>query len=388
MPGIFERVRAIDTDTHVTEPPDVWTSRVASKWGDAVPHVKRVNGRDVWFIRDQTAGGPGFTATAGFDGSYPEAPLGFDDIPRASFEPKARLEHMDAEGIWAQVLYPNLGGFGSGTFLRLKEPQLMLECVRAYNDFLVEWSSADRRRLLPVAAMPFWDVASCVKEIEHAARTGHRAVLACSEPQTYGQPRLCDSYWDPFWAAAQAARLPISFHIGSGDLSELVKDQAKIGTRANFARVSSTVFMQNASCISDLIFGGVCHRFPELKLVSVESGVGWMPSFLEACDWQWTNAQVRREHPEYDLLPSEYFRRQIYACFWFEEASLHPGLELLADNLLWETDYPHPTCQHPGQTGGWGQHPRDYAEEALRGVAEPVLRKVLHDNAAALYGLD
>jgi predicted TIM-barrel fold metal-dependent hydrolase len=286
------------------------------------------------------------------------------------------------------VLYPNLGGFGSGTFLRLKEPALMLECVQAYNDFLVDWTSADPRRLVPVAAMPFWDVQACVREIERAARTGHRAILACSEPQTFGQPRLCDRHWDPFWAAAQEARLPISFHIGSGDLSELIQDRAKIGTRANFARVSATVFMQNANCISDLIFGGVCHRFPELKLVSVESGVGWMTSFLEACDWQWTNAQVRREHPEFDLLPSEYFRRQIYACFWFEEASLQPALELLADNLLWETDYPHPTCQHPGQTDGWGQRPRDYAEQALAGVSEPVLRKVLHDNAAALYRLD
>jgi predicted TIM-barrel fold metal-dependent hydrolase len=388
MAGIFERIRAIDTDTHVTEPPDVWTARISSKWGDAVPHVRRVDGRDVWFIRDQTVGAPGFTTQAGFDGSYPDARLRFDDIPRSSFDARARLEHMDAEGIWAQVLYPNVGGFGSGSFLRLKEPALMLECVRAYNDFLVEWASADRRRLVPVAAVPFWDVAACVAEIGRAARTGHRAVLACSEPQAFGQPRLCDPHWDPFWAAAQEAGLPISFHIGSGDLSELVKDRSRIGIRANYARVSATVFMQNANCLSDLIFGGVCHRFPELKLVSVESGVGWIPSFLEACDWQWINGQVRREHPEYELLPSEYFRRQIYGCFWFEQASLRPALEPLADNLLWETDFPHPTCQHPGLTGGWARHPREYAEEALRGIDDGVLRKVLHDNAAALYGLD
>jgi predicted TIM-barrel fold metal-dependent hydrolase len=387
MAGILERTRAIDTDTHVTEPPDVWTARVSKKWGDAVPHVRRVDGRDVWFIRDQTSGAPGFTTQAGFDGSYPDARMRFEDIPRASFDARARLEFMDAEGIWAQVLYPNVGGFGSGGFLRLKEPELMLECVRAYNDFLVEWCGADARRLLPVAAMPFWDVAACVKEIERAAATGHRAVLACSEPQAFGQPRLCDAYWDPFWAAAQAARLPISFHIGAGDLSELVKDRFQIGIRANYARVSSMVFMQNANCISDLIFGGVCHRFPDLKLVSVESGVGWVPSFLEMCDWQWTNGQVRREHPEYTLLPSEYFRRQIYACFWFEESSLHPALEQLGDNVLWETDYPHPTCQHPGPRDGWGRHPREYAEDVLGGVAEPLLRKVLHDNAAALYGV-
>jgi len=51
--------------------------------------------------------------------------------------------------------------------------------------------------------------------------------------------------------------------------------------RANFARVASMFFVQNLTCIADLIFGGVCHRFPERKLVSVESGVGWIPSCLE-----------------------------------------------------------------------------------------------------------
>jgi predicted TIM-barrel fold metal-dependent hydrolase len=388
MAPIFDRIRTIDTDTHVTEPPDVWTARVSKKWGDAVPHVKRVDGRDVWFIRDQTAGAPGFTTQAGFEGSYPEARKTYEEIPRSSYDARARLEHMDAEKIWAQVLYPNVGGFGSGGFLRLREPELMLECVRAYNDFLVEWCSADLRRLIPVAAMPFWDVNAAVAEVEHAARTGHRAVLACSEPQAFGQPRLCDRYWDPFWAAAQDAGLPISFHIGSGDLSDLIQDKSKIGIRANYCKVSSLVFMQNANCIADVIFGGVCHRFPKLKMVSVESGVGWVPSFLEGCDWQWTSGQMHREHPEYDLLPSEYFRRQIYACFWFEKSGLRAALEGLADNVLWETDFPHPTCQHPGPIGGWGERPADYAEKALAGVPETVVRKVLHDNAASLYGLN
>ena len=62
---------------------------------------------------------------------------------------------MDEENIYAMVLYPNLGGFGSGGFLKLGEPELMLECVRAYNDFQTDWSSADPNRLLPVTALPF-----------------------------------------------------------------------------------------------------------------------------------------------------------------------------------------------------------------------------------------
>jgi predicted TIM-barrel fold metal-dependent hydrolase len=384
---IFDRIRAIDTDTHITEPPDVWTARVSKKWGDSVPHIARVDGRDVWLIGEDTVGGPGFTTMAGFNGSIPESPTGYDDIPKSSFDAKERLKHMDAEGIYSQVLYPNVGGFGSQSFLKLKEPELMLECVRAYNDFLVEWCSEDTNRLIPVAAMPFWDVNECVKEVERAVAKGHRAVLASSEPQAWGEPGLANGYWDPFWAAVQDAGVPISFHIGSGDLSDLMVDADGIGMRANFARVSSKVFMQNVNCISDLLFGGICHRFPKLDFVSVESGVGWIPSYLEAADWQFTNSETRKEHPEYDLLPSEYFKRQVYGCFWFECEGLRPALDALPDNTLWETDFPHPTCQHPGLEGGWAQHPADYAEKAFAGVADETVEKVLYSTAARLYGI-
>ena len=385
---LFDRIRAIDTDTHITEPPDVWTARVSTrKWGDSVPHVRKVGERDVWFIRDQAVGSPGFTSMAGFNGSIPDSPRGYDEIPKSSYDAAARLAHMDAEGIWAQVLYPNVGGFGSGGFLELKEPELMLECVRAYNDFLVEWCSADPNRLIPVAAMPFWDVAESVKEVERAVAAGHRAVLACSQPASWGEPSLADRHWDPFWAAVQAAGVPVSFHIGAGDLSELLTDPGKLGMRANFARVSSMIFMQNVTCIADLIFGGVCHRFPGLQLVSVESGVGWIQSYLDAADWQFVNSETRREHPEYDLLPSEYFKRQIYGCFWFECAGLESALARLPDNILWETDFPHPTCQHPGLEGGLAEHPADYAERAFAGVPEKTIEKVLYSTAASLYGI-
>ena len=263
----------------------------------------------------------------------------------------------------------------------------MLECVRAYNDFLVDWCSADPSRLIPVAAMPFWDVEASVKEIERAVGKGHRAVLACTQPEAWNEPPLASRHWDPFWAAVQAAGVPISFHLGAGDLSGLFVDAHGLGVRANFARISSMIFMQNVTCIADLIFGGVCHRFPGLKFVSVESGVGWIPAYLEAADWQFVNSQTRREHPEYALLPSEYFARQIYGCFWFECQGLSSALSQLPDNLLFETDFPHPTCQHPGLTGGLTEHPADYAEHALAGVPATTVEKVLHRTAAQLYGI-
>jgi len=320
---------------------------------------------------------------AGFDGSFPEAPATFEDVLPASYDAQARLEHMDREGIRAQVLYPNVGGFGSGAFLRMKRPELMLDCVRAYNDFLAEWTSTDSDRLVPVMALPFWDVKTAVAEIERSAAIGHKAVLMSGAPQDFGMPFLSQEHWDPLWETAQGLGLSISFHIGSGDVGGAF--QPHLSPRANFARYSSLSFVQNANSLVDVIFGGVCHRFPDLKLVSVESGVGWMQSFLEGMDWQWTNGQVIRDHPEYDLLPSEYFRRQIYGCFWFERKGLGPVLENLPDNLLWETDFPHPTCQHPTPANPNAKRPAEYAEEALAEISEATLQKVLHDNAAALY---
>ncbi|HXZ86803.1 MAG TPA: amidohydrolase family protein [Myxococcota bacterium] len=397
---LFDRYRVIDVDTHVSEPYDLWTSRVSSKWGDLVPHVVRVpeTGVDHWAIGDTLILPSGVTAMAGYDGMLPDHPPTLDQAHPACHDARARVKLLDDEGIHAQILYPNVGGFGSGRFLKLGEPALMLECVRAYNDFLVDWCSVAPERLIAVTALPFWDVRESVREIERCAARGHRGVLFGSRPDSFGQPLLADPYWDPIWAAAQDARMPISFHIGSQEIPTVAEMQKGVvqkasawkglGIHCNLARQSVMLFMDNVQCIADVILGGVCHRFPRLDFVSVESGAGWVPFALEALDWQWGNNGVRREHPEYDLLPSEYFRRQIYACFWFEEASLRPALERLAGNLLWETDYPHPTCQHPGPTGGWARRPREYAEHALRGVAEPVLRQVLHDNAAALYGLD
>ena len=294
---------------------------------------------------------------------------------------------MDTEGIYAQVLYPNVGGFGSGRFLALKEPELMLACVRAYNDFLSDWTSENPARLIAVTATPFWDVAESVKEIERCAAKGHRAVNFPNVPEVHGFPGIAHKQWYPVWRAAEEAGLPISFHIGGGDLSDLTDDPSNIGTKANFARASSLIFAENARSIAELIFGGVCANFPNLRFVSVESGVGWLTSLLEAFDWQWQNSGITKEHPEYDLLPSEYFRRQIYGCFWFEGDGVRNAAKLFPDNIMFETDYPHPTCMAPGpQTVA--VRPRSYAQHEFGDLPEATLQKIFHDNAALVYGLD
>jgi predicted TIM-barrel fold metal-dependent hydrolase len=387
---LFDQHKVIDVDTHVTEPPDLWSSRLPSKWHARAPHIERIGGKDTWVIDGKPGIAPGVISMAGYDGYPPdEFPPTYAEILPAMFEPKARLRQMDSEGIYAHVLYPNVGGFGSQVFLRIDDAELKLACVRAYNDFMAEWASADRRRLLPVLALPYWDLDASEREIRRCADLGHRSVLFPSQPQDFDQPALSDRHWDRIWATAQEAGLPISFHIGGQaplglKEAEFPKAGEKMGPKAKFAQVSALTFIGNAIGISEILCGGVCHRFPRLNFVSVESGAGWVPAVLEALDWQWHNAGVAREHPEFKLLPSEFFRRQVYACFWFERKMLSRAIELYPDNLMYETDFPHPTSMSPGPAT-IAVHPREYASEALGALPAETIAKLLHDNAARVY---
>ena len=170
------------------------------------------------------------------------------------------------------------------------------------------------------------------------------------DPAYFGLPELTDRHWDPMWALAprrRACRSTSTSPPATSTCSTL--GHPDNGVHANYASMGVSFFMGNARTIAQLICGGICHRFPDLNFVSVESGIGWIPFALEALDWQWQNCGVRQEHPEYDLLPSEYFRRQIYGCFWFERESALRAIEQLgADNVLYETDFPHPTSMSPG----------------------------------------
>ena len=104
-------------------------------------------------------------------------------------------------------------------------------------------------------------------------------------------------------------------------------------------------------------------------------------------DWQWTNGDVTKEHPEYDLLPSEYFKRQVYGSFWFERRAIGSALDAFPNNVMWETDYPHPTSQYPSPNS-IAVRPADFAEDALSGFDESVVRAILQDTPARLYNVE
>ena len=384
---LFDRFKIIDVDSHITEPPDIWTARTPKNRHKEFPHIERIDGRDVWVADGLQISSPGFTSMAGFDGVLPECPQIYEEIAPSMYDSKERLKHMDDEGVYAQVLYPNIGGFGNGFFLKMERRDLVNECVKIFNDWLVDWTSADPKRLIAVTAVPFWDVDFAVEEITRCAEMGHSSINFCNQPDDFGFPRLSSTHWDPIWSVAQEAGLSVGFHIGGGNIG-LGNDEdfAAMGWKTNFAKVSTLLFIDNYRCVSELIYGGVCHRFPNLNLVSVESGIGGIPALLETMDWQWANGDVTSEHPEFDLLPSEYFRRQIYATFWFETAAARFAIEQYPDNILYETDFPHPTCQHPGPKT-IAVHPREYAESSLTELSDELLNKVFFENASRLYNV-
>lgn len=390
-PEAVDDYKVIDTDAHVIEPYDLWTSRISvQKWGDRVPHVKWDDklGEDAWFFGEDRVGPAASAAQAGWSEYPPDHPPRLADVDPATWDPAKRLGWMDEHGIWGQVLYPNVAGFGAGKFLAVRDPELMLECVRAYNDFLTDYCSTDSRRYIPVMAIPFWDMDATEVEIKRCADAGHKGIIMSGEPSYWGLPKLGDPYWNRLWATAQDAGLSINFHIGSGDMSIFDSVMEDAGRHANYAGFSMQFGMSNAKVIAVLITSGICHRYPRLNFVSVESGVGWLPFALEGMDWQWHNCGVPLEHPEYDLLPSEYFKRQIFGCFWFETDTARAAVDFLGpDCLLYETDFPHPTCMSPGPATS-AISPRDFISGKLGAWPEADLRKVLHGNAARIYHMD
>ena len=196
-------------------------------------------------------------------------------------------------------------------------------------------------------------------------------------------PILGAKHWDPIWAAAQDAGLPISFHIGSANFEEGFSPervQAQ-GLGPSLVRTTVSLFIENGKQILDLLLSGVLPRFPDLKFVSVESGIGFIPFILEAADYTFNYSQVAKERPEFKMRPSEYFRRQVYGCYFFEEiAPQHLVDQIGEDNILFETDYPHPVCLYGNV--------REKIDAGLAGKPQTLRRKLLWENAAALYGVD
>jgi predicted TIM-barrel fold metal-dependent hydrolase len=378
----------IDADSHVSEPPDLWTARLSSAgWGDQIPHLEfdERRGYERWVIGGKRLTAVAGWAMAGWNDFPPSHPRTMDEADPGAFDPVVRAERLDEFGVTAQVLYPNLLAFFPYAFLAIEDRKLRLECVQAYNDFLVEFSHKAPGRFIPLTALPFWDVKESVEEMRRCHGAGHRGIVFAGKPYKLGLPNLSDPHWGPIFEAAEALELPVNFHVGFQEMDEDdIRSMLGLATvRADYAKNSALSLLGNAEAIADVIMSGICEQYPNLKFVSVESGFGWLPYFVESMDWQWLNSGAAKELPD-RLMPREYFRRQVYGSFWFERDTIPRLIDLYPDNMLFETDFPHPTSLSPGPASS-SENPRDMIRGSLQGVPEEIQRKVLFENAARLY---
>jgi predicted TIM-barrel fold metal-dependent hydrolase len=223
-----------------------------------------------------------------------------------------------------------------------------------------------------------------VAEIQRCRGLGHRAILFTSAPQDYGMPFIGDRHWNPIWDAAQDVDLPLSLHIGSGDFQEQLMNPARFaahGIAPTTVSGSMSILLANAIQLMDLLMSGILPRNPRLRVVSVESGIGWLPFVREALDHGFDYANVRREKPEFTKRPGEYLREQVWACTFFEEFAVKHLLdEIGTDRVLFETDYPHPICLY-------GDGVRQKIDAAFGDLPQDVRQRILFSNAAELYGV-
>jgi predicted TIM-barrel fold metal-dependent hydrolase len=287
--------------------------------------------------------------------------------------------------VWAQVLYPNsIGLGGQGLASVVQDPVLRRLCVEIYNDAMAELQAESGNRFLPMPVLPAWDVDECVREAERVAALGMRGVNMTSDPQDLGAPDLANRAWDPLWEVCDDLRLPVHFHIGASLTAMNFYGNYFWPSQHEYVKPAiggTLLFIGNARVVVNVILCGMLDRHPGLKFVSVESGVGWLPFILETVDYE-----VAENAPEQlrDLqrMPSEYFKDHWYATFWFENnrGDVQGLIDSVGeDNVLFETDFPHPTCLYPNPLGT--------VADKLATLRPETRRKLLGENAAKLYRL-
>jgi predicted TIM-barrel fold metal-dependent hydrolase len=385
----LDQVKVVDADTHMTERHDLWTSRAPAKYKDRVPRVERIDGATQWIVeRDVVLGRAGAGGVVDVNGHKGRSFEGLyewelEQGHRAGWDLDARMELLDEIGIWAQIVFPGVVGLGGQNLGELVTDIALRDlCLEIFNDANAETQAASGNRLLPMAILPAWDIDGCVREVERAKSLGLRGVNLTSDPQDLGSPDLANRAWDPVWDVCAGLEMPVHFHIGASLTTmnffgnypwESHDDDTKL------AIGGALLFIGNARVVVNLICSGMFDRYPALKMVSVESGMGWVPFILEALDYEMDeNAPAAKARMK--LLPSEYFKQNIYATTWFEHRNLASLIDAVGeDNIMFETDFPHPTCLYPA--------PLKTAEENLRDLSTEVQRKILGENAARLYKL-
>jgi predicted TIM-barrel fold metal-dependent hydrolase len=366
----------LSSDSHVFEPPDLWTKRIDAGFRDRAPRMQRIDGADQLVVEaDQVISGIGLISNAGARFEAPETISGqgrFEDVPRGGYDPDQHLADMGLDGVAGEVLYPSQGLF----YFRVTDTPLMSAIFRAYNDWLAEFCRRDPARLKGVAMVNLDDVADGVRELERAARLGLAGAMITEYPlehRRYDQPE-----YEPFWAAAASLGMPLSLHTATrrqgkirGAGEKTLRDASSRSTKAFYPALS----------LCDMIFSGVFERHPALTLAIVEFELSWAPNILAAMDYTY-----RERHGEAvyrfkaGMRPSDFFHRNVVLSFQEDAIGIRLRDVIGVDNMMWGSDYPHSESTFPRS--------RQILEDILAGVPDDEGAKIAGANTARVYRFD
>jgi predicted TIM-barrel fold metal-dependent hydrolase len=300
------------------------------------------------------------------------------DVHVAAHDVAQRVAYMDQQGIHAQIAYPNVMGFGGQRAMKV-DSELRLMSIQIFNDAMGEMQRESGNRIYPMALLPWWDVDLSVAEVERCLKMGLKGINISPDPQEHGLPSLGETHWDPLWQCCTANDLPVNFHIGASDSTAswfFSSTWPERGPDQQMAMGGVMLFIANLRVMGNILLSRFLERHPTLKIVSVESGAGWIPYLLEALEYMSCEAGL-----EYQVSPTEIFRRQIYACTFFERKNFIDTLRQVgADNIMFETDFPHPACLYPDAL--------EYLADAIAEMTEEERFKVFSGNAARVYNID
>ncbi|MEI7546479.1 MAG: amidohydrolase family protein [Actinomycetota bacterium] len=402
-------MRIIDCDAHFTEPADLWTSRAPAHLVEHMPILRTVDGVSAWYMDGELwASVGGNTLHTGADGKA-EKVLGvntvqpFELVDKSAWDVKERLALLDEMGIYAQILYPNGIGFASNHLFAIENPEMRTAVLQIYNDFLCDVQEQSGGRLLPQGVLPVWDMDLTISEITRLSARGMTGFTLSDKPEMLGLPELWEEYWTPMWQLLNDNHIVANFHIGGGASKAEVEayrrgrllprppkrepgapvgpSWSEFGHQRRLAASATQMNMSNVRIIVNLCLSNLFDRFPNLKIVSAESGIGWVPWVLEALEYQFDEMVTEPDEVNHaKRRPAEYFRDHIYVMFWFEKSG---PAKLIHDigvkNVLVETDIPHPTCLYPNA--------KEHFNRVLGGLDDATRRRVLQDNAVELYGI-
>lgn len=253
-------------------------------------------------------------------------------------DPKARLADMDLDGVNVEVLYCEFSAF---RYLYLMEGGWK-EATRAFNDTLLAFQAEDPDRLVASFQIPLHDLDIAVDEVHRVAAEGGRSLQLPVYPAELGVPDYHDHGYDRLWAAIQETGLPVCMHIGLAPV-EVFKGEQPAHAQGVVQPVAA---MWTSTQMGNLILSGVFERFPRLKVVMVEPGIGWVPFWLNLLDRNITD--VGYTFPDISELPSTYFHRNMFLTFIDEKYAVHDlRYDVGVENIMWSTDYPHPACSWP-----------------------------------------